>query len=399
MDIGDSPEEAAFRAEARAFLEQHAEHKMPGVTSVDELNRHDPNWMYDHLQRCREWQHVLYDNGWAGITWPKEFGGRGGTGIQQAIYSEEEAQFDVQAGVFTVGIGMVAPTLMVHGTPEQKERYLDPMLRGDELWCQLFSEPGAGSDLAGSARVRCATATSGSSTGRRCGPRARSTPTGGSCSRAPIPTQPKHRGITYFVVDMNDARHRRAAAAPDHRRRPLQRGVPHRRAHPRARTCSARSTAVGRSRRPRSATSGPSSASVVAAGTPTTSSLSPAIRGVTDDPRFRQEIMQAYIRSATLRYMGLRLRTAMSQGRQPGAEASVLKLAFSAARGAHRRPGDAHPRPGSHVVRRRRARSVALAGLLPEPVQRAHRWRHRRDPEERDRGALARPAARADQRP
>jgi alkylation response protein AidB-like acyl-CoA dehydrogenase len=148
MDIGDSPEEAAFRAEARAFLEQHAAHKTPGVTSADELNRHDPNWMYDHLQRCRAWQHVLYDNGWAGITWPKEFGGRGGTGIQQAIYSEEESQFDVMAGVFTVGIGMVAPTLMVHGTPEQQQRYLDPMLRGDELWCQLFSEPGAGSDLA-----------------------------------------------------------------------------------------------------------------------------------------------------------------------------------------------------------------------------------------------------------
>jgi alkylation response protein AidB-like acyl-CoA dehydrogenase len=148
MDIGDSPEEAAFRAEARAFLEAHATRKTPGVTSADELNRHDPNWMWEHIERCREWQHVLCDSGWAGITWPKEFGGRGGTGIEQAIYSEEESQFDVVSGVFTVGIGMVAPTLTVHATPGQQQRYLDPMLRGDELWCQLFSEPGAGSDLA-----------------------------------------------------------------------------------------------------------------------------------------------------------------------------------------------------------------------------------------------------------
>ena len=188
MDIGDSPEEAAFRAEARAFLEQHAEHKTPGVTSADELNRHDPNWMYDHLQRCRDWQRMLYDGGWAGITWPKEFGGRGGTGSSRRS-SPRNSAFDVRAGVFTVGIGMVAPTLMVHGTPEQQERYLDPMLRGDELWCQLFSEPGAGSDLAGLGTRRCATATSRSSTVRRCGPRTRTTPTSGSCSPAPTPTR------------------------------------------------------------------------------------------------------------------------------------------------------------------------------------------------------------------
>ncbi len=93
MDIGDSPEETAFRAEARAFLEQHAERKTPGVTSADELNRHDPNWMYDHLQRCREWQHVLYDNGWAGITWPKEFGGRGGLRTRRQHRAQPCEQF------------------------------------------------------------------------------------------------------------------------------------------------------------------------------------------------------------------------------------------------------------------------------------------------------------------
>ena len=202
MDIGDSPEEAAFRAEARAFLEQHAERKTPAVTSADEMNRHDPNWMLDHLERCRVWQHVLYDNGWAGITWPKEFGGRGGTGIQQAIYSEEESQFDVQAGVFTVGIGMVAPTLMVHATPEQQQRYLDPMLRGDELWCQLFSEPGAGSDLAtlGTRAVR-----DGDEwvvDGQKVWNSYAQYADWGILLARTDPDVPKYRGITYFVVDM-----------------------------------------------------------------------------------------------------------------------------------------------------------------------------------------------------
>ena len=184
---------------------------------------------------------MLYDNGWAGITWPKEFGGRGGTGIQQAIFSEEESHFDVSAGVFTVGIGMVGPTLIVHGTPEQQERYLAPMLRGDELWCQLFSEPGAGSDLAALAhagRARRRRVRRQRAEGVDLG--ARSTPTGASCSRAPIPTSPKHQGITYFLVDMRtpgiDVRPLRQITGD----RALQRGVPHRRARSRSRTSSAR---------------------------------------------------------------------------------------------------------------------------------------------------------------
>ena len=109
--------------------------------------------------------------------------------------------------------------------------------------------------------------------------------------------------------------------------------------------------------------------------------------------------MQAYIRSATLRYMGLRLRTAMSQGRQPGAEASVLKLAFSQHAA---RTGDLVMRilgPEATLYGDDALDQSRLAGLLPEPVQRPHRRRHRRDPEERDRRTLARPAARADQRP
>jgi alkylation response protein AidB-like acyl-CoA dehydrogenase len=87
----------------------------------------------------------LFDNGWAGIAWPKAYGGRGETARHQGIFNQgARRRYDVQAGIFSVGIGMTGPTLIAHGTEEQKQRYLRPMLPGDEVWCQLFSEPGAG---------------------------------------------------------------------------------------------------------------------------------------------------------------------------------------------------------------------------------------------------------------
>ena len=328
MDIGDSPEEAAFRAEARAFLEQHAERKQPGVTNLDELNRHDPDWMHNHLEFCRQWQHVLYGNGWAGITWPKEFGGRGGTSIQQAIYSEEESHFDVTSGVFTVGIGMVAPTLMTHGTSEQQERYLDVMLRGDELWCQLFSEPGAGSDLAtlGTRAVR-----DGDEfvvDGQKVWNSYAQYADWGILLARTDPDAPKHRGISYFVLDMKtpgiDVRPLRQITGIAHFNEVFFSGVriPAENvvgevnggwavAHT---TLANERTAIG----------------VGGGGRNFDDIVALARRfDVTSDPTFREEIMQAYTRTAVLRYLGLRLRTAMSRGTPPGPEASVLKLAFS----------------------------------------------------------------------
>ncbi len=97
-----------------------------------------------HIDWCRRWQRTLYDGGWAGITWPKAFGGRGGTPVEQMIFSQEEAHFEVSAGALSVGLAMVGPTLMAWGTPAQQDDHLAPMLRGDALWCQLFSEPGPG---------------------------------------------------------------------------------------------------------------------------------------------------------------------------------------------------------------------------------------------------------------
>src|SRR5262245_16961636 len=108
----------------------------------------DPEEEEAYREANRAWQRTLYDNGWAGITWPVEYGGRGATAAESVIFGQEAAQFAVTSGFIAASQQLVGPPLLAFGTDEQKKRYLPPLLRGDELWCQLFSEPGAGSDLA-----------------------------------------------------------------------------------------------------------------------------------------------------------------------------------------------------------------------------------------------------------
>ena len=111
MDFDDTPEEAAFRAEARTWLEAHAERRRPDARpSLAAAN--DPG----HLEACRTWQRTLYDGGWAGITWPKAYGGRGAPPTKPACFAQEERQFDVTTGMFSVAVNMIGPTLIAHGT-------------------------------------------------------------------------------------------------------------------------------------------------------------------------------------------------------------------------------------------------------------------------------------------
>jgi len=140
MDLRDTSEEAAFRAELRAWLEEH----LP-----DELRGHRGGAMRFEGPELRAWSRALYDAGYAGLTWPKEYGGGGASYTHQAIFLEELARAEAPPHIGVIGIGMAGPTIMAHGTEEQKARYLAPILSAEEIWCQGFSEPGAGSDLAG----------------------------------------------------------------------------------------------------------------------------------------------------------------------------------------------------------------------------------------------------------
>jgi len=143
VNLGDTPQEAEFRAEVRAWLEANAPTDLPELVSPAAL-RDLPD-----VGAAKAWSAKLAEDGYAGLTWPAEFGGRGAPLSFQAIYLEEAAALQAPVHLAVIGLGMIGPTIIAHGTPEQKERHLAKILSAEEIWCQGFSEPGAGSDLAG----------------------------------------------------------------------------------------------------------------------------------------------------------------------------------------------------------------------------------------------------------
>ena len=182
-----------------------------------------------------------------GLTWPKQFGGRGLSAAYQIVWGQELARYDTTAGFITAAQALVGPTLMQHGTPEQQERYLGPLLSGEESWCQLFSEPGAGSDLAALATRAVRDGDEWVVNGQKVWTSSAQHADFGILVTRTDPDLPKHEGLTFFIVDMRSPGHRDPTAHPGPGRRALQRGVPLRRARSRRRTSSARSAAAGRS--------------------------------------------------------------------------------------------------------------------------------------------------------
>jgi alkylation response protein AidB-like acyl-CoA dehydrogenase len=191
MDFDDTPDEAAWRSQVRAFVEEHR----------DELGERGARVTDDAVSRQR--QAVLYDGGYVGVTWPQEAGGAGGTPMQQAIVDQELARAGVPGLIGLIGIGMCGPTVIHHGSAEQKERYLRRLLRGDDVWCQLFSEPASGSDLAA---LRTKAVPTGDGSWRISGQKVWTTQAHiadhGIVLVRTDPEKAKHRGLTMFVVDM-----------------------------------------------------------------------------------------------------------------------------------------------------------------------------------------------------
>ncbi|HUP25344.1 MAG TPA: acyl-CoA dehydrogenase family protein [Thermoanaerobaculia bacterium] len=143
MDFHDNPEQAEFRREVRGWLAKNAKPLVGRPTVSRRLDAQEG------LKIAKEWQARKADAGYACMHFPKPYGGQGRPILHTVIYEEEEARFDVPSGFFEIGLGMCAPVLMQYASEEQKRRFVPPMVRGEEVWCQLFSEPGAGSDLAG----------------------------------------------------------------------------------------------------------------------------------------------------------------------------------------------------------------------------------------------------------
>jgi alkylation response protein AidB-like acyl-CoA dehydrogenase len=143
VDLRDTPDEAAFRSEVKAWIEANVPDELRGGRLGERRFE----------QLGRDWSRRLCDAGYAGLTWPKEYGGAGASYSYQAILLEELALSEAPQHIGVIGLGMAGPTIIAHGTEQQKSRYLAKILSADEIWCQGFSEPGAGSDLA-SVRTR-----------------------------------------------------------------------------------------------------------------------------------------------------------------------------------------------------------------------------------------------------
>jgi alkylation response protein AidB-like acyl-CoA dehydrogenase len=215
VDLNDTPEQAAYRAEARAWLEAHKAQAPPRYGSYEDSA---------YIDARRAWQGKLAEAGLAAVTWPKEVGGRGLGPIEQVTVNQEISRAEVPGILDVIGIGMLGPCLIAHGTEEQKSRYLGPMLHGDEVWCQLFSEPAAGSDLAAvQTRAREAgelddarAAGDGATDSRVRAERGGWTLNGqkvwttnaqfasfGLLLARTDPDLPKHKGLTMFIVPMD----------------------------------------------------------------------------------------------------------------------------------------------------------------------------------------------------
>ena len=195
MDLNDTPEQAEFRARARAWLAEHRDEAPPRSGSTE-----DPV----HVDARRAWQRRLAEAGLAGVAWPTEFGGQGLGAIEQVTANQEIARAGVPGILDVIGVGMLGPCLITHGSPEQKTRYLGPLLHADEVWCQLFSEPAAGSDLAAvQARARATDDGGWSLSGQKVWTTNAQFASFGLLLARTDPDVPKHKGLTMFIIPMD----------------------------------------------------------------------------------------------------------------------------------------------------------------------------------------------------
>ncbi|HLE39547.1 MAG TPA: acyl-CoA dehydrogenase family protein [Acidimicrobiia bacterium] len=189
-----------FRAEARGWLEANVPLRTiednPAVLFPERADE------AGYVERSRHWQARVAEAGFTGITWPKAYGGRDLTPIHQIAWTQESARYDLPVEIFGIGIGMGGPTVLSWGTDEQKERWLRPMLRGEEIWCQLFSEPNAGSDVAS---VQTRAVRDGDEwvvNGQKVWTSGAHYSKWGMLIARSDPDVPKHGGMTYFIIDM-----------------------------------------------------------------------------------------------------------------------------------------------------------------------------------------------------
>jgi alkylation response protein AidB-like acyl-CoA dehydrogenase len=189
MDLTLSPAEQEFRDAVRGWIEEHHPGREPEADQA-------------LFEFRRDWQRKLHDRGWAGLSWPTEYGGAGATLVEQAIFYEEVARAGAPQMANTLGLAMGGPTVIAHGTEEQKRRFLPPILSADEIWCQGFSEPESGSDLASLKTRAVRDGDEWVVTGQKVWTTYAHNSKWCMLVARTDPDAPKHRGLTYFLLDM-----------------------------------------------------------------------------------------------------------------------------------------------------------------------------------------------------
>jgi alkylation response protein AidB-like acyl-CoA dehydrogenase len=328
MDFDDTPEEVALRAEATAWLDAHA--TAVDRTALDEVQTHRAHSEEDDaamIAAARDWQRTKADAGWAAPHWPVEYGGRGLSPSLAGVFSAAEADYDVLGRMFTVGVDMVGPTVIEWGTDEQRTRWLPRILRADDIWCQLFSEPGAGSDLAGLSTKAVRDGDEWVVTGQKVWTSGAHYADLGVLLARTNPDVPKHRGITAIAVDMRrpgvDVRPLRQIDGAIHFNEVFLTDV----------------------RVPVTDTIGPvdggwgvalsmlthERASIGGGrmyGVDQVIELARSL-GRSADPVIRQRLVRLLELERILEFLGYRVRTAAARGEFPGPESSVMKLVVS----------------------------------------------------------------------
>ncbi|MBN9014331.1 MAG: acyl-CoA dehydrogenase [Xanthobacteraceae bacterium] len=201
MNFDDTPEEAAFRAKAREWVQANAPKEYEAELSQASLGRITLK-KGDMVEVGKAWQKKKFDAGWACLSWPKEYGGRGATPIEKVIWQQEEGVYGKLTQPFQIGEGMCGPTVMAFGSEEDKRRRLPKLASGEEIWCQLFSEPSAGSDVAG---LRTRAERDGDGwivNGQKIWTSGAHYSNYGLLFARTDPDAPKHKGLTMFFLDM-----------------------------------------------------------------------------------------------------------------------------------------------------------------------------------------------------
>ncbi|MBV9330615.1 MAG: acyl-CoA dehydrogenase family protein [Alphaproteobacteria bacterium] len=328
MDFDDSPEEAKFRSEVRAWLDKNAKRRERRDTS----DLMEENGAADAMTASRAWQKKKAEAGYARITWPKGMGGIGGTPMQSIIFSQEESKYDVPTGgPFSIGLGMCIPTLMAYGSEDAKQKYGKPAVEGTEIWCQLFSEPAGGSDVAG---LRTRAEKHGDTwtiNGSKIWTTGAQFSDYGILLTRTDPNVPKHKGLTMFYLSMKspgvDIRPIKQASGGSGFNEIFFTDVKIPDSQRLGEVGQGWQVALTTLMHERLAVGGGQGGGL---DVPQLLQLARTLE-LEDGPAIknaavRERIADWYVKSAGLRYTTMRTMTALSRGQQPGPEASIAKV-------------------------------------------------------------------------